>query len=321
MRIMKTLKTVLSVTIAIMIVLFAGIAQAAAQTVTAASTQEKAPKENIISNTTAKIDATYMNRGGYVKISYLKQTTKTVKVLIKTPKSNTYTYKLNRFSGEVFPLSEGNGTYTVGVYTQIEGTKYSSSLSATLSVTLEDPNAPFLAANQYVNYVDRGDSVSKTVSKAKELVAGLKNPTEYDIVKVIYDYVTLNFKYDKTKASQIKSGTLKDYLPNVDEILNSKKGICFDYSSVMTAMLRSQGIACKLVVGYAGKDRQYHAWINVYDSTKGQWLEGVVIYNGKEWKLMDPTAISSNRDASGNVPQWLKDQIGNDAMYEVKYIY
>lgn len=54
--------------------------------------------------------------------------------------------------------------------------------------------------------------------------------------------------YDKKKAQTVQSG----YLPNVDQVLASKTGICFDYAALMTAMLRSQGIPTKLVVGYTG---------------------------------------------------------------------
>ena len=43
-----------------------------------------------------------------------------------------------------------------------------------------------------------------------------------------------------------------DDLPSVDETLKTKKGICFDYAALMTAMLRSQGIPTKLEIGYQG---------------------------------------------------------------------
>ena len=46
-------------------------------------------------------------------------------------------------------------------------------------------------------------------------------------------------------------------MPDSNRTLETKKGICFDYASLMALLLRSQNIPCKLVVGYAGVE--YHA--------------------------------------------------------------
>jgi transglutaminase-like putative cysteine protease len=58
----------------------------------------------------------------------------------------------------------------------------------------------------------------------------------------------------------------------------------------MTAMLRSQGIPTKLVIGYAGDI--YHAWISVYTEEKG-WIENAIEFHGNEWVRMDPTFAST----------------------------
>ena len=75
---------------------------------------------------------------------------------------------------------------------------------------------------------------SKIVSKASDIV---KNATsDLDAVSSIYHYVINNFTYDTKKAETVENG----YLPDVDETLETQKGICFDYAAVMTSMLRSQ---------------------------------------------------------------------------------
>ena len=58
----------------------------------------------------------------------------------------------------------------------------------------------------------------------------------------------------------------------------------------MAAMLRSQNIPCKLVVGFAGE--VYHAWISVWSPGKG-WVEGAIYFDGTDWQLMDPTFAST----------------------------
>ncbi|MBR5519897.1 MAG: transglutaminase domain-containing protein, partial [Clostridia bacterium] len=87
---------------------------------------------------------------------------------------------------------------------------------------------------------------------------------------------------DYALAASVQSG----YLPDVDAVVAAKKGICFDYAAVMTAMLRGLGVPTKLVVGYCGTE--YHAWINVHVEGKG-WVNEVVFFDGSAWNHMDPT--------------------------------
>lgn len=68
-------------------------------------------------------------------------------------------------------------------------------------------------------------------------------------------WVTDNVAYDTQLAATVKSG----YVPDPDSVLAKRSGICYDYASLMAAMVRSQGIPARLVVGYAA-DNIYHAW-------------------------------------------------------------
>ena len=90
-------------------------------------------------------------------------------------------------------------------------------------------------------------------------------------------------------------------------------GICFDYAALMAGMLRSQGVPCKLVIGYAGD--VYHAWISVWSEETG-WIEGIVFFDGENWQRMDPTFASS---AEGDPA--ILEYIGNGSHYSAKYIY
>ena len=230
--------------------------------------------------------------------------TNRVKVLVKGPSGTTYQYNLNlNGSYEAFPLSDGSGAYTVSIYKNTSGTQYATILNVTVNAALTDEFAPFLRPNQYVNY----SADSKTVAKASELCAGASD--NLDKVARVYTYVVQNMTYDKQKAQSVTSG----YLPNVDETLATGKGICFDYAALMAAMLRSQGVPVKLVVGYTGST--YHAWLSVYSETDG-WVEGKIYFDGNEWKLMDPT-FASTANSSDTVMEY----IGNGANYSAKYLY
>jgi transglutaminase/protease-like cytokinesis protein 3 len=127
-------------------------------------------------------------------------------------------------------------------------------------------------------------------------------------VAAVYDYVVTNLTYDDERAATVKSG----YLPVLDEVLREKKGICFDYAALMTAMLRSQEVPCKLVVGYAGDI--YHAWISVWTEENG-WIDSAIFFDGHIWKRMDPTFASSDRRS-----EEIMDFIEHGT-YTVKYLY
>lgn len=239
---------------------------------------------------------------GYVMVRYLGQTDKRLKVLVKGP-TTTYNYNLPAQDWTVFPLSDGEGSYQIGVYRNTTGTKYAVVLTAEFPVTLTDEFAPFLRPNQYVNYA----SAPNTVAMGQTLCAGLTEPLEK--VAAVYDYVVETLTYDDELAATVKSG----YLPVLDRVLEVKKGICFDYAALMTAMLRSQQVPCKLVVGYAGE--VYHAWISVWTDEDG-WVDGAIFFDGNSWKRMDPTFASSS-SRSEQIMRFIE----NNGNYTVKYLY
>ena len=80
----------------------------------------------------------------------------------------------------------------------------------------------------------------------------------------------------------------------------------------MTAMLRSQNVPCKLVVGYAGAN--YHSWISVWTEENG-WIDGAIFFDGHTWKRMDPTFASS-----GEGDPEIMDFIENGE-YRALYLY
>ncbi len=253
-------------------------------------------------NAAATID--YSNAAqGYLMVRYTGKNKK-IKVQIQKAGGTLYTYNLAANSTyEVFPLTEGNGNYSVKVFENISGTKYSTALAHTVAVKLANQHLPFLYPNQYVNF----KAESQVVKTAAEVTK--KQKEDIKKVEAVYDYTVSHLTYDKKKAETVKS----DYLPDVDAVLKAKKGICFDYASVMAAMLRSQNIPCKLVVGYSGK--AYHAWINVYTPQSG-WVDGMIYFDGNKWQLMDPTLASS-----GKKSKEIMKYIGDGKNYTAKYAY
>jgi len=153
---------------------------------------------------------------------------------------------------EVFPLQLGSGKYKIEVFQQASGRKYKPLVDTTIEVEINDETLPFTVPNQYVDY----DADSDAVIKSIELCHGLDN--DFDKYQAIYRYMANHMIYDFDKARKVSAG----YLPVVDDVLFEQKGICFDLSALMAAMLRTQGIPTQLVIGYA--DKIYHAWNLVY---------------------------------------------------------
>ena len=268
-----------------------------------------APGTRVSRNQKSEID--YSNtRDGYVMVKYLQRTNKPLKVRITGPDSVNYDYNLTSSgSFEVFPLTVGNGSYTVGVFEQIEGSRYSTSGSVTFSVTLSDEFAPYLRPNQKVNF----NTNSTVVERATELVRG--SSTVIAKVSEVYNFVISNISYDRTFAAEVVRGMHVGYVPNVDSVLERGRGICYDYSALMTSMLRSQGIPTRLVMGYVGADQVYHAWIDVYSSETG-WINNVIQFNGRDWRLMDPTFASTSNQSAESIRL-----IGDGTSYRVRFMY
>jgi len=238
---------------------------------------------------------------GYLMVKYTGSNDK-VKVLITYQADEPYTYDL-QLNGDynTFPLSQGSGDYSVGVYENVEGEKYVPAVEKSISANIGDELSPFLYPNQFSNFTES----SACVAKAQEVSAGVK--TDLGAVEKIFIFVVDTVTYDFDKAETVQSG----YVPNPDETLQSKTGICFDYASLSTAMMRSQGIPCQLVVGYAGS--AYHAWIAVYSTDSGK-VAGIIEFGADQFSQMDPTFTAGGNDADPNL-------IGDGSNYQPLFYY
>jgi len=235
---------------------------------------------------------------GYVTLNYTGSNPK-VKLQIIREGETSYIFTVHN-STEVFPLTFGSGSYTITVNENIEGNQYAVPLSVSFDVTIANEFGPYLYPNQYVNF--NADSLA--VKKAVELAYSADN--ELDVIQNVYNYIIDHFSYDYDKAATVQSG----YVPDIDDSFLTNKGICFDYSSVMASMLRTQGIPTRLEIGYKGE--QYHAWISTYVEGTG-WINGVIEFDGTKWKLMDPTYASTS-----NSP---KKFTADDDDYTISFVY
>ena len=273
--------------------------------------ENESPKELTIGNDLVTIDLTNTSKG-YLMVEYLG-TNEKVKVRITLPnQEDPYTYDKHA-GNEAFPLTGGNGTYKIQIFENVSDNKYSTLFSQEFDVQLENEFDPFLYPSQYVNY----NKNTRAIDVAKQIVE--KATDDLDAVTKIYHYTINTISYDDQKADQVKDGSLKGYLPDVDKTLETKKGICFDYAALMATMLRTQNIPTRLEIGYAKNEEDieksiYHAWISVYIDQIG-WIDNYIEFDGHSWKIMDPTFAAGNQDKK------TKNYITNQDNYQTKYLY
>ncbi len=238
---------------------------------------------------------------GYIMVKYSGSAVK-IRVQITGTDGELYAYTAKNGSWQTFPLTTGNGTYKVDVLENISDDMYTLSASQNIEVSIDNEFSPFLYPNQYVWFT----SDMKAMDLGRDLSE--KSGDDLGFVENVYDYVVKNISYDYDKANNLPL----DYIPDIDETLESGKGICFDYASLMASLLRSQKVPTKLVVGYSGS--AYHAWISVYIEETG-WVDNIIQFDGVNWSLMDPTIASSNDKST------VKDYVGDGSNYIVKYTY
>ncbi len=212
--------------------------------------------------------------------------------------SKSYQYdfqKRNQYMG--IPLNMGDGEYILKVYQQIEGTSYAEVMACTFTVALSSSLKPYTAASQMADFY----TSSACVAKANSLCGG--SSTTDGKVSAVYEWIAANIDYDTALANSITSGQVTAYVPDAENTYNTRKGICFDYASLMCAMLRSQGIPTRLAVG--STPLGYHAWNEVYYKGTG-W----VVVSSFQWEYIDGSGwvmLDTTFAASGMSPSSIKN--------------
>ena len=186
------------------------------------------------------------------------------------------------------PLTAGSGSYTFTAWENTTGQRYAELDSITdVEVSLADEFQPFIRPSIYCDY----DASSKSTKLANDLTAEAQN--EGDVLRSIYDWIVDDIAYNEGKAAQLADAT--GYLPSPDATIDEGSGICFDYASLAAAMLRSQGIPCKIITGYVSPDDIYHAWNMVY--IDGTWVDARIDVKQNTWTRIDTTFAAGSGSA------------------------
>lgn len=211
------------------------------------------------------IDCSNMSEG-YIMVK-AKKTSKKLRVRVSTAGAKLLYWLNGDGEFEVLPLQFGSGKYKVELFENVSKKEYSKEGTVKLTAKMDDELSCFLYPNQYVNY----DENTACVKFAGELCKDMTD--QGDIYKAVCTYVLQNFIYDYIKSVSVQS--MSQQMPDIDYCWDNRMGICQDLSAMTCAMLRSQGIPARLMIGTVGANT-YHAWV-------------VAVVNGEE-RFFDPTA-------------------------------
>ena len=119
------------------------------------------------------------------------------------------------------------------------------------------PEAPYLSNGRDTLWDTHAEEL------ADEICAGCA--TDEEKVRAFYDWIVSNFEYDHDCYP------LFQYF-DVRKTLQTKKGICFDFSHLFSAFCRSQNIPCYAVDGTPyDRSKEPHTWNRVYFN--GSWWD------------------------------------------------
>ena len=97
---------------------------------------------------------------------------------------------------------------------------------------------------------------TNTVKLADEICSDCD--TNEEKVQAIYTWIVHNFEYDYECEPFFQCF-------NVNKTVNTRKGICYDFAHLFTALCRSQNIPCYVVDGTKFNNANYrHTWNRVY---------------------------------------------------------
>lgn len=188
------------------------------------------------------------------------------------------------------PITRGSGEYNFQLMFRGEelgdgNAMYYPLLSTDASVSLADEFAPFSVQNIYVNYNADSELIDFSYDLAQHA------STDLEVAQQIYYWIANNVTYDTFKAQQVSGKLMRNYIPEPDETLSTKKGICYDFASLAAAMLRANGIPCKLIKGDVNTgdgSNVYHAW-NLFYTAESGWIAVKLAASGNAWTQIDLT--------------------------------
>lgn len=142
---------------------------------------------------------------------------------------------------------------------------------------------------------------------ADQITSGARN--EYDAVMAVQSWLQTNTRYDLTVPREPAGVDAVDHF-----LFDSRRGFCEHIASAMAVLLRTQGIATRIVTGYGpGERNPFTGYYEVRYADAHAWVE--VLYPHVGWIAYDPTfGVPPVPDAWGSpmgadLASWVASQV------------
>lgn len=188
-------------------------------------------------------------------------------------------------------LVDGTGKYQYGIGTRTQGKNYLVSYKNSFTVDAMDTDlGPYLVSTAWGDYAN----APKATAKAAELWN--KDKTQLENVKAIAEWVAHTMNYDK----KLKQGSSSFYV-NPDSVIENGGGVCNEFSKLLSAMLRSQGVPAYYQVGQDTEDAsKTHAWVRAWVELENYEKDGKV-YSKGAWVTIEATSGSLDKTSGRDI--------------------
>ncbi len=142
--------------------------------------------------------------------------------------------------------------------------------------------------------VKSNDEIDK---KARDITA--KGKDEKEKAYLLYKWISKNIDYDYSKAERITSYPMGERSGSV-VAFDTRRGICFDYSSLYVSMCRATGLNVRFITGqgYSGAAWGDHAWNQVWISSEERWINVDATFGSSRMNYFDRENFSvDHKDA------------------------
>ena len=174
-------------------------------------------------------------------------------------------YNFRMTKTENIPLPFGSGIYDLTLYQgkgddfiPMETKRFYASFSSVLLAKQKTILSPGIQDKQV-------DHLLKTKFK------NWRSWTPDMRVAKVHQYVTRSFSYDYELAENLEPW----YLPDTKRLVQQQEGICYDFASLTSSLLREMNVPTRVVMGYPKDFDVYHSWNEVYVK--------------RSWKVVDTT--------------------------------
>ena len=212
--------------------------------------------------------------------------------------SNSKEYQII-YNNILYPVLNSNIAKKIPVivgdsFRKAAGESISADDANEIGKTIEKLSGENIKIIEYFNGVTLDEAVksNEQIDKKAHQI-GAKGKDEKERAYLLYKWISENIVYDDAKAERIASNTAGVNSGSV-VAFDTRKGICFDYSSLYISMCRAIGLKVRLITGqgYSGVAWGDHAWNQVWISDEKSWINVDTTFGSTGLNYFDKRSFS-----------------------------